>query len=129
MLTAGLGVGFAREDSQTSAECLKTGKKVETKSSAPALTEQVPSPDSTPKEWGTPQKHIKIIFKMLNIDVNDSVKLSQELLDSMLTSRYVAEPADLSPAKMSNIDDTKGHSSSDETVIYLSSDETGLLAT
>ena len=123
-LTASFGVGFAREDSQTSAECLKTGKKAETKSSAPALTKQVLSPDLTSKEWGTPQKHIKMIFKKLNISVNDSVKLSQELLDSIPTSRYVAEPADLSLAKMSNTDDIKGHSSSDETVVYLSSDET-----
>ena len=56
--------------------------------------------------------------------MNDSVKVSQELLDSIPTSRYTAEAADLPPAKMSNIDDTKGCSLIDETVTYSSSDDT-----
>ena len=97
---------------------------METESSAPALTEQTPSPDFTPKEWGILQKHIKIVLKKLNISVNDSVKVSQELLDSIPTSRYVAEPPDFPLAKTSNIDDTKGHSLTDETVAYSLSDKT-----
>ena len=88
VVTAGLGVGILKEEHQSSVLSIEHTK--------PATT---PSERKTPKQ-STPSattkmtfaKYIKIVLKKLDLGPTDSVRVSQELLDSIPVSKICSPP-------------------------------------
>ena len=128
VLTTGLGVGIAKDDSQPSAECSTAAIPKQESSPKTAIHCSVSTPTEQPAksehkmaEMSDPNRkmcpmHIKVILKKLNIGLKDSIMVDQELLDSIPTSKYAVTTSVPSMDKCANSKNTVAYSSSDETV-------------
>ena len=130
VLTNGLSVGIAKDDSQPSAECStaaipkqETSPKtaihcnVSTPTEHPAKSEPKMAEMSDPNHEMCPM-HIKVILKKLNIGLKDSIMADQELLDSITTSKYAVITSASSMDKCADSKNMVAYSLSDETVAY-----------